>query len=792
MLKKAGLSYPKNILKRDGSLMPFDAYKIRQAIYKANRTIPSETMTDKDLDEVTGNVVQKLQGTDTPGVEQIQDIVELELMNFGVMRTAKAYVLYRAEHTKRREAAKALMESYKQITFTDSSASDIKRENANIDGNTAMGTMLKYGSEGAKSFVDNYVLPEDMAQAHADGLIHIHDKDFYMLTATCCQIDLQKLFSKGFSTGHGHLRSPQSIESYAALACIAIQANQNEMHGGQSIPDFDYAMAEGVNKSFRKHLSDVLTMLEDLLEAAEISNADTSSPLCSDLPSFAAPANGSSVADLSLAAKAGLDRLRALADKNYDDLLEELAELEEGGQEYRLLDAVSKRTIRSTNQAMQALVHNLNTMNSRAGAQVPFSSLNYGTDTSEAGRLVTRELLHATWDGLGKGETAIFPVQIFKVKDGINTKPGDKNYDLFKLAINVSAKRLFPNFSFLDAPFNLAFYKEGDSNSEVAYMGCRTRVMSNVYDPNHESTKSRGNLSFTSINLVRLAIEARGDLEKFYAGLDETMELVFRQLRQRFEIQRRKKVKNYPFLMGQGLWLGSEDLEEDDELTEIWKHGTLSLGFIGLAECLVALTGNHHGESHQSQKLGLEIITHMRKKCDERAKMELLNYTLLATPAEGLSGRFVAIDRERYGKLPGITDRDYYTNSFHIPVHFPISATKKIDLEAPYHALANAGHISYVEMDGDPLQNLEAFEQLVLYMKDKGIGYGSINHPIDHDPLCGYSGIIADECPGCGRKESQGPRFHRIRRITGYLVGTVDRFNDAKKRELKDRVKHSL
>ncbi len=793
MIKKAGLSYPKNILKRDGSLMPFDAYKIRQAIYKANRTIPSETMTDKELDEVTGNVVHKLQGTDTPGVEQIQDIVELELMNFGVMRTAKAYVLYRAEHTKRRQAAKALMESYKQITFTDSSDSDLKRENANIDGNTAMGTMLKYGSEGAKAFVDHYVLPEDMAQAHADGLIHIHDKDFYMLTATCCQIDLKKLFSKGFSTGHGHLRSPQSIESYAALACIAIQANQNEMHGGQSIPDFDFAMAEGVNKSFRKHLSDVVTMLQVLFERNTAGPAPASPTAGSNPVSiFASGSSSLPGPGLKSPEENSLECLRKLEGKTYDDLLKKMAELEEGGQEYRLLDVVNKRTIRSTNQAMQALIHNLNTMNSRAGAQVPFSSLNYGTDTSEAGRLVIRELLHASWDGLGKGETAIFPVQIFKLKDGINTKPGDKNYDLFKLAINVSAKRLFPNFSFLDAPFNLAFYKEGDSNSEVAYMGCRTRVMSNVYDPNHESTKGRGNLSFTSVNLVRLGIEARGDLEKFYTGLDETMELVFRQLRQRFEIQRRKKVKNYPFLMGQGLWLASEDLGADDELTEIWKHGTLSLGFIGLAECLVALTGTHHGESHQSQKLGLEIIAYMRKKCDERAKNELLNYTLLATPAEGLSGRFVAIDRERYGKLPGITDRDYYTNSFHIPVYFPISATKKIDLEAPYHALANAGHISYVEMDGDPLQNLEAFEQLILYMKEKGIGYGSINHPIDHDPLCGYSGIIADECPGCGRKESQGPPFHRIRRITGYLVGTVDRFNDAKKRELQDRVKHSL
>ncbi len=458
-----------------------------------------------------------------------------------------------------------------------------------------------------------------------------------------------------------------------------------------------------------------------------------------------------------------------------------------------LYQQVGDRVRRDTYQAMQALIHNLNTMNSRAGAQVPFSSLNYGTCTSPAARLVMEQLLQATWDGLGRQETAIFPVQIFKVKEGINTQPGDPNYDLFQLAIKVSAKRLFPNFSFLDAPFNLQYYREGDPNSEVAYMGCRTRVMGNVFDPSKEVTKGRGNLSFTSINLPRLGIEARGSKERFFESLDATMDLVFRQLRQRFEIQKRKHLANFPFLMGEHLWLGSEDLRPEDDLERVLRHGTLSVGFIGLAECLVALTGQHHGASREAQALGLEIIGHMRGRCDQRSQAELLNYTLLATPAEGLSGRFLRLDRERYGILPGITSHDFYTNSFHIPVYFPISAAEKIHLEAPYHALTNAGHISYVELDGDPLNNLAAFEKLILTMKDEGIGYGSINHPVDRDPVCGYTGIINDVCPGCGRRETDGgPKFQRIRRITGYLVGTLDRFNDAKRHEVEERVKHGL
>lgn len=750
---------PRCIVKRDGTLMPFDAYKIREAIVSANRTVPSETLEPYELDELVFNVVSRLDANQNPDVEQVQDLVEEELMSFGVLQTAKAYVLYRADHTRRRNYAHSLMQTYKQITFTDATGSDLKRENANIDGNTAMGTMLKYGSEGSKAFIDAFVLPKDISNAHEEGLIHIHDKDFYMLTATCCQIDLPLLFKNGFSTGHGNLRPPQSIQSYAALACIAIQANQNEMHGGQSIPDFDFAMAPGIDKSCKKHIKDVLAAYEAFSpedEAHSLTEAEKT-----DLLSY-----------------------------DYADVLSQLAAESKYSE---LLQIVRDRTIRDTYQAMQALIHNLNTMNSRAGAQVPFSSLNYGTDTSPAGQLVIEQLLRATDDGLGHHETAIFPVQIFKVKDGVNSQPEDPNYFLFKQAIAVSAKRLFPNFSFLDAPFNKQYYREGDPNTEVAYMGCRTRVMGNVYDPSKQVTKGRGNLSFTSINLPRLGIEARGSEEKFFQMLDETMDLVFRQLRHRFEIQKRKKVRNFPFLMGEGLWLESDQLGPDDDLERVWRHGTLSVGFIGLAECLVALTGQHHGESEESQALGLKIITHMRERCDARSQQEMLNYTLLATPAEGLSGRFVRMDRERYGLMPGITNHEFYTNSFHVPVYYPISAASKIDVEAPYHALTNAGHISYVELDGDPQNNLDAFLQLILYMKEKGIGYGSVNHPVDRDPVCGYTGIINDVCPACGRRETDGgPKFQRIRRITGYLVGTLDRFNDAKRAEVSERVKHNI
>ena len=454
----------------------------------------------------------------------------------------------------------------------------------------------------------------------------------------------------------------------------------------------------------------------------------------------------------------------------------------------KVLSYSLKETREETLQAMEALVHNLNTMHSRAGAQVPFSSLNYGTDTSEEGRMAIDCLLDATMRGLGKGETPIFPIQIFKVKSGINYNPGEPNYDLYKKAIKCSGLRLFPNFSFIDAPMNIPFYKEGDYNTEVAYMGCRTRVMSNV-DKEHEQVCGRGNLSFTSINLPRLGIEAKGNLDVFFKSLDTMMDLVKDQLLERYNIQYHKKVYNFPFLYGQHIWLGSDDLKDDDEVGPTLIHGTLTVGFIGLAECLKALIGKHHGESSEAQELGLKIIRRMREKTDEYTKQYNLNFSLIATPAEGLSGRFTKIDQKKYGILPGITDKEFYTNSFHIPVYYKIGIYDKIHLEAPYNYLTNGGHITYVEVDGDIAKNEEAFEKIVRCMHDEGIGYGSINHPIDRDPVCGYNGIIDNVCPGCGRHEDD-VKFERIRRITGYLVGTLDRFNDGKRAEVESRVKH--
>jgi ribonucleoside-triphosphate reductase len=775
----------KKIRKRNGAVVDFDAGKIRNAILKANCAVKDEPMPKKVLDRLTQEVAGRFAGEKVPTVEQVQDVVEQRLIAADFAKTAKAYILYRAEHAKIRQAEGDLMDIYRQLTFRDAKDVDLKRENANIDADTAMGTMLKYGSEGSKYFVNNYILPKDIAAAHVGGDIHIHDEDFYMLTETCCQIDLLKLFRGGFCTGHGTLREPQDISSYAALACIAIQANQNEMHGGQSIPNFDYSMAPGVAKTFRRVYFQELAKYVQAVHGMSFGDAQA-------LTEAVKKDVGAGIT-MSGADGYGKKLREYLPAHQQAGGFEPISAQEAQGAHAFAVENAVRITERTTYQAMEALIHNLNTMNSRAGAQVPFSSLNYGTDTSPEGRMVMKNLLLATEAGLGQGETPIFPVQIFKVKEGVNYNPGDPNYDLFKLSIKVSAKRLFPNFSFLDAPFNLQYYKPGDYNTEVAYMGCRTRVMGNVHDRSREVTCGRGNLSFTSINLPRIGIEAHGDVKKFYAILDGRIDLVIRQLLHRFKIQCSKKVYNYPFLMGQGVWLGSDRLKWTDSVAEVLKHGTLSVGFIGLAEALKALTGKHHGESEASQKLGLGIIGHMRKRMDDESAKTGLNFTLLATPAEGLSGRFVKIDKKKYGVIPGVTDREYYTNSFHVPVYFPIRAFRKIEIEAPYHALTNAGHISYVELDGDTSKNLDAFESVVRCMKENGIGYGAVNHPVDRDPVCGYNGIIDNECPKCHRKEDDGgPRFERIRRITGYLVGTMDRWNDAKRAEERDRVKHGL
>ncbi|MBE5801934.1 MAG: anaerobic ribonucleoside triphosphate reductase [Clostridiales bacterium] len=772
-----------SIKKRDGRVVPFDQGKIEQAIEKAFMASGSRKSTDTahELANQVVNEVERDENVDSiPTVEQVQDTVERVLIEKGFVRSAKAYILYRAERSRVREMNTRLMKVFEDITYKDAVDSDIKRENANINGDTAMGSMLKFGSEGAKQFYNMYVLDPRFSKAHSEGDIHIHDLDFYTLTTTCCQIDLLDLFHNGFSTGHGVLREPNDIYSYSALACIAIQANQNDQHGGQSVVNFDYGMAPGVQKTYYKRFRDNLARAMELLGGLEDA-ADKAREILAQLE------------------EEGLGQPHLADDADYDAALNQKLIAAMNCDETvaaKVIDFVRSHahaeTDKATYQAMEALIHNLNTMNSRAGAQVPFSSINYGMDTSPEGRMVMRNVMLATEAGLGNGETPIFPIQIFRVKEGVSFNPGDPNYDLYRLAIRTSAKRLFPNFSFVDAPFNLQYYKEGHPETEIAYMGCRTRVIGNVYDPERQVSPRRGNLSFTSINLPRIAIKAKGDITWFFEELERTMDLVRDQLLERLEIISKKKVRNFPFLMGEGVWIDSENLDWDDSVAEVLKHGTLSIGFIGLAETLVALRGKHHGEDPSSQNLGLEIVGAIRNYCDEQSKKYKLNFTCLATPAEGLSGRFVRIDKEKFGVIKGITDRDYYTNSFHVPVYYATSAFDKIRLEAPYHALTNAGHISYIEMDGDPTQNLDAFEKVVRYMHDQGIGYGSINHPVDRDPDCGYNGIIGDSCPKCGRKEEDGHPFDRIRRITGYLVGNLNRFNNAKRKEESERVKHSI
>ena len=779
------------VKKRDGRTIAFNADRITRAIFLAASKVAEKENTRADYamsENITQDVISLLNfkyANSIPGVEDIQDAVVKILIEKGHAKTSEEYIVYRTERNRIRDSKSRLMKSIEKITFSDANDADIKRENANIDGNTAMGTMLQYGSTVSKEFCKTHMLKPSHAFAHDNGDIHIHDMDFLnMGTLTCCQIDLSKLYKGGFSTGHGFIREPNDIISYAALAAIAIQSNQNDQHGGQSIPYFDYSLAEGVAKTFRKlYINNIYKALNLYKDIDDIN--------C--------------VKDIinELEEKTNYKISIKLIDKYIDEekkILKSKFNLNEQTatkvQEFARKEAYTE-TDRNTYQAMEAFIHNLNTIHSRAGAQVPFSSVNFGTDTSDEGRMVIKNLLLATEKGLGNGETPIFPILIFKVKEGVNFNQKDPNYDLFKLACRVSSKRLFPNFSFLDAPFNAKYYVEGIPETEATYMGCRTRVLGNVCG--EEIVIGRGNLSFTTINLPRLGIKYGSingqalNIDGFFKELNEKIDLVINQLLERFEVQASKKVKNFPFLMGQNIWHGSEGLSPNDELREAIKHGTLTVGFIGLAECLKALIGKHHEESEEAQSLGIKIITHMRNRMDEAANNYGLNFSLIATPAEGLSGRFTNIDRKMYGTIEGITDKDYYTNSFHIPVYYKTSSFNKIAIEAPYHELTNAGHITYIELDGSPSNNLEAFETIIRAMKDLGIGYGSINHPVDRDPICGYSGVIeGDTCPSCGRKETDSNiGFERIRRITGYLVGTVDRFNNAKKAEVKDRVKHN-
>lgn len=759
-----------SVKKRDGRETPFNIEKIADAVVKAFRAsgeldeqikaslaqmnlLGSDDILMSSALKVSADAVGLLEsaGKNVPDIEEIQDAVEKALTEDGYADTAKCYILYRAERARVREVNTRLMQTLRDITFSSAKESDLKRENANIDGDTAMGTMLKYGSESAKHFYTMMMLKPEHSRAHMEGDIHIHDLDFYSLTMTCCQIDLIKLFKNGFNTGHGHLREPKDIRSYAALAAIAIQSNQNDQHGGQSIPNFDYAMADGVRITYRKtYLSNVVKAL--MLYTGK--NEEEILPVVKKL--HAEMAEMGMVATLEPNEKFVKTEAHELS-KTFD------VEVVMKAQKFAEKMAFEE-TDKATFQAMEAFVHNLNSMHSRAGAQTPFSSINYGMCTEPEARMVMKNLLLTTEEGLGGGETAIFPIQIFRVKEGVNLNPGDPNYDLFKLSCRVSAKRLFPNFSFQDAPYNLQYYKPGHPETEIAYMGCRTRVIGNNYDPSREISFGRGNLSFTSINLPRIAIKMKS-VDLFFKELDRMLQLVSDQLMERFAVQSRRRVKNFPFLMGQGVWIDSDKLGWDDTVEEVIKHGTLSIGFIGLAETLVMLTGKHHGESEASQELGLKIVGHMREFCDKESKRLGLNFSLLATPAEGLSGRFVRMDKKKFGIIPGVTDRDYYTNSFHVPVYYKISAFKKLSLEAPYHALTNAGHISYIELDGDPTKNLDAFEKIVRYMAQVGIGYGSINHPVDRDPVCGFVGVIGDVCPRCGRSEGHAISKEKIEEL---------------------------
>lgn len=748
------------VIKRDGTDVAFEAAKIKEAVFKAATACDiREAAAQSIAGDVCNKVVDQLElvHADKADIESIQDLVESTLIELGYGAIAKAYILYRQKRTDARECKSHIMKTMFDLTFRDAVESDNQRENANIDADSSMGTMLKYGSEIAKEYYLKEIISPEFAKAHREGRIHIHDLDFFALTTTCTQIDLGKLFEKGFHTGHGYIRTPNSIGSYASLACIVIQANQSDQHGGQSIPAFDYSMAPGVAKTFRTtfleygSLSGIVTD-ENRGEIEETFNSRISQE--------------TTVLDRTTQL---VIRSKVLSDVAEDEVAAKEAEF------VRVWSAALEKTRKATYQAMEALIHNLNTMNSRAGAQVPFSSINYGTGTSYEQRMVVEECLRALDAGLGNGETSIFPIHIYKVKEGVNAEPGDPNYDLFQMACRVSAKRLFPNFEFLDAPFNLQFYKEGDPDTEVATMGCRTRVMANINGPS--TTAGRGNLSFTTINLPRLAIEASNEAhdsyeatssavyERFMHKLDDTLDLVVRQLLERFEIQAERHVYNYPFLMGQGVWMDSGKLQRNDTVRDVIKHGTLGIGFIGLAEAMKAIFGKNHAESAEVWDHAYKVIERIRNLSDQATNNHHLNFSVIATPAEGLSGRFVRIDKKEFGEIKGVTDRDYYTNSYHVPVYQPVGIRRKIDLEAPFHALCNGGHITYVELDGDVSKNPEAFEEIITYMRHAGIGYGSINHAVDYDPVCGYTGIINDVCPRCGRHEGEGVELDRLKEL---------------------------
>ena len=733
----------KHVIKRDGRIVIFDQRKIVDAVLKAMNV--TEAGEDIVLAAEIASVIAKI---DKPkmSVEEIQDQVEMELMKSPRKEVAKKYIAYRNQRNLARSAKSR--EIFQEII--DAQANDVTRENANMNADTPAGMMMKFASESSKTFVDDTLLSDDVKAAVKGAYIHIHDKDYYPTKSlTCVQHPLDKILRNGFFAGHGESRPAKRIETASILGCISMETVQNEMHGGQAIPAFDFYMAPFVRRSFK----------EEIDELSEIYGVDFS----------------------------------YLYNVEIDDYLtRKLVGLQ--GDERVVQQAINK-TVDRVHQAMEAFVHNMNSIHSRGGNQVVFSSINYGTDTSPEGRCVIRELLNTTYEGVGNSSTAIFPIQIWKKKRGVNYLPEDKNYDLYKFACKVSARRFFPNFVNLDATFNHhELWREDDPerfNYEVATMGCRTRVFENRFGP--KTSIGRGNLSFTTINIVRLAIECMKEkdqdkrIHKFFMKLDWALEIAAKQLCERYDFQKTALKKQFPLLMA-SLWLDSDDLGEDDTIESVINHGTLGIGFIGLAETLIALVGKHHGESEEAQELGIRIITYMRDKINGFSEKYQHNFSVLATPAEGLSGRFTRFDKKKFGIIPGVTDKDYYTNSNHVPVYYKCTPKHKAEVEAPYHALTGGGHIFYVEIDGDATHNPEAIMSIVDLMDKYNMGYGSVNHNRNRCMNCGFENAVGnlEVCPKCG-----STNIDKLQRITGYLVGTTNRWNNAKLSELKDRVIHT-
>lgn len=730
------------VVKRDGRIVGFNEQKIMAAIRKA--MMHTEKGEDDALvQKITDHI--SIHGKSQMTVEKIQDSVEMELMKSARKDVAQRYIAYRNQRSIARKAK--TRDVFMEIVNIKNN--DVTRENANMNADTPAGMMMKFASETTKPFVDDYLLADEVRDAVAHNYIHIHDKDYYPTKSlTCVQHPLDHILEHGFVAGHGSSRPAKRIETAAVLACISLETCQNEMHGGQAIPAFDFYLAPYVRSSY----------IEEVKNLEKLTGRDLSS----------------------------------LYDVAFDDFL--LKELDGLEGDARLSQHAMNKTVNRVHQAMEAFIHNMNTIHSRGGNQVVFSSINYGTDTSAEGRCIMRELLKSTYEGVGNGETAIFPIQIWKKKRGVNYLPEDRNYDLYQLACKVTARRFFPNFLNLDATFNQnSNWKADDPKRylwEIATMGCRTRVFENRFGA--KTSVARGNLSFTTINIVKLAIECMqiGNKEErinaFFAKLDRMLEITAKQLDDRFQFQKTAFAKQFPLLMTK-LWIDCDKLQPSDTIESVINQGTLGIGFIGLAECLKALVGKHHGESDEAQALGLKIVTYMRDRANEFSERYQHNYSVLATPAEGLSGRFTKFDRKRYGAIEGITDRDYYTNSNHVPVYYKCSALHKAEIEAPYHDLTRGGHIFYVEIDGDATHNPEVISNVVDMMDKLNIGYGSVNHNRNRCMDCGYENADAklDVCPKCGSQH-----IDKLQRITGYLVGTTDRWNQGKLAELNDRVTH--